>query len=127
MKSQRVKNRRGFTIIEVIIAVLVLSVGLLGLASSSALVTRMISQGQRFSKAAFLGNEKLELLRSMDCSLMTSGSESQENSQYLVTWWPEDITGVNAANAQRIVVTVKSPTGIGYRTDTLSSYVSCKR
>ncbi len=127
MKSQRVKNRSGFTIIEVIIAVLVLSVGLLGLASSSALVTRMIGQGQRFSKVSFLGNEKLELMRSQDCSQMAFGFEWQDNYQYLVTWWPEDITGVAADDAQRLVVGVQSPTGTGYRWDTFTSNVSCKR
>jgi len=35
-------NQRGFTIVEIIIAILVLTVGLLGLVTTAALVTRMI-------------------------------------------------------------------------------------
>jgi len=41
------KQQQGFTLVEVIIAILVLTVGLLGLVTSAALVTRMIGRGQR--------------------------------------------------------------------------------
>ena len=40
------KREQGFTLVEVIIAILVLTVGLLGLVTSAALVTRMIGRGQ---------------------------------------------------------------------------------
>jgi len=36
------KNRQGFTIIEIIIAIIVLTVGVLGMVTTAALVTRMI-------------------------------------------------------------------------------------
>ena len=45
-------NDKGFTVIEVIVAIIILPVGILGLASSAATVTRMIGQGQRFSEAS---------------------------------------------------------------------------
>ena len=48
------KQERGFTIVEVIVAMLVLTVGLLGLVTSAALVTRMIGRGQRSAVAAAL-------------------------------------------------------------------------
>ena len=38
-------SQRGFTIVEIIIAIVVLTVGLLGLVSTAALVTRMIARG----------------------------------------------------------------------------------
>jgi len=41
----RVQGSQGFTIVEVIIAIVVLTIGLLALMSSSALVTRMIARG----------------------------------------------------------------------------------
>jgi len=40
-----VKNNKGFTIIEVIIAIIVLTVGVLGMVTTAALVTRMIGRG----------------------------------------------------------------------------------
>ena len=41
------QREAGFTIIEVMIAVVILTVGLLGLTATSALVTRMLGRGQR--------------------------------------------------------------------------------
>ena len=61
------KNQSGFTIIEIIIAILVLTVGLLGLVTTAALVTRMIGRGQRSSAAAAWSARRLELLRPAGC------------------------------------------------------------
>ena len=45
-------KRRGFTIIEIIIAIIVLTVGVLGMVTTAALVTRMIARGQRSAAAS---------------------------------------------------------------------------
>ena len=116
------KNEKGFTIIEVIIAVIVLSVGLLGLASTSALVTRMIAQGHRYTEIAAMGQGKLEELRVVNCTLMTPGSEIQ--GKYVVAWTTVSIAG---GDGMLIASGVQSPTGTGYRWDVFSSIVSCKR
>lgn len=115
------KNEQGFTIIEVIIAVIVLSVGLLGLASTSALVTRMIAQGHRYTEIAAMGQGKLEELRVVNCT-PSSGSEMQGN--YVVAWTTVSIAG---GNGMLIASGVQSPTGTGYRWDVFSSIISCKR
>ena len=60
-------NQRGFTIVEIIIAILVLTVGLLGLVTTAALVTRMIGRGQRSSAAAGFAQRRLERLRAGAC------------------------------------------------------------
>lgn len=116
------KNEKGFTIIEVIIAVIVLSVGLLGLASTSALVTRMIAQGHRYTEIAAMGQGKLEELRVVDCTSMTSGSETQ--GKYVITWTNSSIAD---GYGMLIEATVQSPTGSGYRSDVFSSIISCRR
>jgi len=54
------KNRRGFTIIEVIIAIIVLTVGILGMVTTAALVTRMIARGQRSAMATAFAARRLE-------------------------------------------------------------------
>ncbi len=63
------KNQRGFTIIEIIIAIIVLTVGVLGLVTTAALVTRMIARGQRSATAASFASRRLERLRAGACVL----------------------------------------------------------
>jgi len=61
------KNQRGFTIIEIIIAIIVLTVGVLGLVTTAALVTRMIARGQRSATAASFASRRLERMRAGAC------------------------------------------------------------
>jgi len=61
------KNQRGFTIIEIIIAIIVLTVGVLGLVTTAALVTRMIARGQRSATAAAFASRRLERMRAAGC------------------------------------------------------------
>lgn len=55
--------RAGFTLVEVMIAVVILSVGVIALVGSSSLVTRMIGQGKRTSAAVQVAASRLEALR----------------------------------------------------------------
>jgi type IV pilus assembly protein PilV len=72
------KSEAGFTIVEVIIAIIVLTVGLLGLVTTAALVTRMIGQGQRTAVASTFASQRMEVLRTAACNaaLRVNGSES---------------------------------------------------
>ena len=45
-------SERGFTLVEVLIAVVVLGIGVTALVGSSALVTRMVGRGASETKAA---------------------------------------------------------------------------
>src|SRR2546422_11644537 len=69
------KREQGFTIVEVIVAILVLTVGLLALVTSAALVTRMIGRGQRSAVAAQYAQRRLEMLRTSGCKSQAGGSE----------------------------------------------------
>jgi prepilin-type N-terminal cleavage/methylation domain-containing protein len=59
--------RSGLTLVEMMVAVVVLAVGLLGLASTSAVVTRQVGGGARQSMAAGVIQSRLEWIRSMPC------------------------------------------------------------
>ena len=61
------QGRGGFTIIEVIIAIMVLTVGILGLVTTAALVTRMIARGQRSAVAGTFAAQRMERLRTAAC------------------------------------------------------------
>ena len=62
-----IKNRKGFTIIEIIIAIIVLTVGVLGMVTTAALVTRMIARGQRSAAATSFAQRRLERMRIAAC------------------------------------------------------------
>lgn len=112
-------QERGFTIVEVLVAVLILSVGLLALASTAALVTRMIGQGDRYTEATTLAGRRIEALRARRCSA-ESGSETQ--GYFTVTWTS---TSIMSGRAKQVAVTVTSPTTKGTRTDTFYSTIVC--
>jgi prepilin-type N-terminal cleavage/methylation domain-containing protein len=61
------QSERGFTIIEIIIAIIVLTVGVLGLVTTAALVTRMIARGQRSAVASAFASRRLERMRVAAC------------------------------------------------------------
>jgi prepilin-type N-terminal cleavage/methylation domain-containing protein len=70
-----VTQEQGFTLIEVIIAVLVLTVGVLGLVTSAALVTRMIGRGHRSAVQVAFSQRRLEMLRSTACTNQATGTD----------------------------------------------------
>jgi prepilin-type N-terminal cleavage/methylation domain-containing protein len=120
------KSERGFTIVEVIIAVLVLTVGILGLVTTSALVTRMIARGQRSANAANFANKRLELLRVTGCKSQTGGRDTlytQTGAPIATNAW----VFTNATNSHwTIVDTLKYVTSKGgWRTDIMETQVSC--
>lgn len=119
-------NERGFTIVEVIIAIIVLTVGLLGLVATSALVTRMIARGQRSASAANFASKRLELLRVTGCKTQTPGKDTlftQSGTAAAINSW----AFTDATNKHwTIVDTLKYQTSKGaWRTDIMETQVSC--
>lgn len=117
-------RERGFTIIEVLIAVLILTVGLLGLVSSGALVTRMIAQGNRFTETSTVANRQFETFRSQwaGTNCAGAGSGSTTTLGFKLTW---NVTSVAAGKARQVQLVVSTPTGRGTRTDTLYRTIPC--
>lgn len=119
------KREHGFTLVEVIIAIMVLTVGLLGLVTSAALVTRMIGRGQRSSVSAAFAARRLEMLRATGCQTQTSGSEVLMRGSA-----PIDSLSWRFASAGpnhwQVVVRSTYQTALGkWRTDSLGTEISC--
>jgi prepilin-type N-terminal cleavage/methylation domain-containing protein len=121
------RREQGFTLVEVIIAIMVLTVGLLVLVNSSALVTRMIAQGQRSAVAATDAARILDSLRTNACAVRNAGSA--------VVWRgavPVDslawryAADPQATNHFRLVLSSKYRTRQGqWRRDSMETYISC--
>lgn len=115
------KSERGFTVVEVLIAVLILTVGLLGMVTTAALTTRMIAQGQRYSEASAIANERFEILRAKSCAEMTGGSA--QLGRFAVSW---TVTPDPANTRRQVDVTVVSPVPGGTRTDRFTTIIACR-
>jgi prepilin-type N-terminal cleavage/methylation domain-containing protein len=73
------RSEQGFTLIEIMLAVIVLSVGVMALVGSSALATRMIGGSNTSSRVAQVASARAELLRATAartaaCGSVTSGT-----------------------------------------------------
>jgi len=74
-RHQQADTRPGFTIVEVLVALVILSIGVLALASTAALVARQMGTSARLSTAASLGQSRLERLASAaSCSAVRGGA-----------------------------------------------------
>jgi len=62
------RSTSGITLVEVLIAIVMLSIGVLALAGSSAQVTRMIGRGKVETQAALRATRRVELLRAIAAS-----------------------------------------------------------
>ena len=56
-------NTRGFTLLEVMIAVIILGLGITALAGGSMLVTRQVGRGKVVTVATQLATQKMDSLR----------------------------------------------------------------
>jgi prepilin-type N-terminal cleavage/methylation domain-containing protein len=57
------RTNSGFTLVEVLIAVVVVGIGIVALAGASSLVTRMIGRGKVETRAAQIASRRMETLR----------------------------------------------------------------
>lgn len=114
-------GQRGFTVVEVLVAMLVLSIGVLGMTLTAALATRMVAEGHRYSAAAAIAHERMEILRSQSCAAMTSGSTS---GTYGVAWTVDAVA--DAVPARELTVSVTSPGTSRGRTYNFSTTVACE-
>lgn len=82
--ESRREGQQGFTIIEVIVAIIVLAVGLLGLAGTTVLVVRQTTLADVTSDRAAALQTTIEKIRATPFDSVTSGSES--TGLYQVAW-----------------------------------------
>ena len=104
------KQRAGFTLVELLVAMMVFAVGMLGLAATAATVTKLMGGAKRQTIASTVAQSRMELLRASPCGALVAGTETSRG----VTnkWTVEPITrGVNVTDT----VTFRSARGVTYK------------
>ena len=120
-----VKNQSGFTIIEIIIAIIVLTVGILGMVTTAAMVTRMIARGQRSAEASAFAARRLERERVASCTAQNNGSETLSRGGVVVATNVWTYTNLGNLNYRLKVKSTYRTTQNKSRSDSTETTISC--
>lgn len=115
-------KNRGFSLVEVMVAMVVLTIGVLGLAASAGAITRLTSEGVRAAGASAVAASRFETLRAQTCTAMTA-SGSVVNGPYTEVW--RVTTPAGAAFSREITVVVSYSNGRRTRYVTYVTERSC--
>jgi prepilin-type N-terminal cleavage/methylation domain-containing protein len=117
----------GLTLIEVLVAIVVLGVGIVALVGGSSMVTRMIGRGKVETRAAQIASRRMESLR-----LSASSSSPRCTAVAFSSGGPAIHDGVteswlvpSAGKLRRVRVTVTYLTVYGPRSAALETGIEC--
>jgi type II secretory pathway component PulJ len=122
----RVAGRSAFTIVEAVVALVVLSVGVLALLGSAALTSRMLGQGRHSTRAGQVAFARIERLRQIAFSTVPActGAEWRSGNAAgggLTESWQ---IGEAAGPARRVIIVVRSGPA-GASSDTVVTGMLC--
>src|SRR5687768_17163679 len=111
--------RDGFTLVEIIVALVVFTTGALGLAAGSAIVAREIGTNGLRSGAALLARSRQEIVQSA-CKASESGTDTQ--GPLISTWTVSPVE----STAVTLTGSVSYFSSRGARTEPYSLTISCQ-
>lgn len=123
-----INNKAGFTIVEVLVAVVVLSVGVIALMGSTAMTTRMIGQGRRTTMAMEVATRRLETLRAIGntTSPPCTGGAFASGGPIATDGVTETWIVPNVGTSRAVSVIVTYARAGGTSTDTLQTVIRCE-
>lgn len=87
-RTARSGGEGGFTIVEVVVAIMILTFGVMGLAGTTALLVRQVTLAQMATERAAALQSVAEQLRATDWNALADGSTTI--GQVDVTWWIDE-------------------------------------
>jgi prepilin-type N-terminal cleavage/methylation domain-containing protein len=107
LTMQTPSRKRGFTIVEVVVAMMIMTVAVLALASTSGLVSKMMLRGHNAEMASAFATRRLDVLRMSGCVARPNGADTLRrgaSSWAAVNTWVWTDAG---KNAYRVKVTTQ--------------------
>ena len=121
------RSASGFTLVEVLVSIVIMAVGIIALAGSSAMVTRMIGRGKVETRVAQAASYRLETLRlaaystSPRCTAPAFANGGPIIANRLTETWVVPAAG----KVRAVQVTVAYRTVRGARTVSLQTRIEC--
>ena len=121
------QRRSGFTLVEALVAVVVVGIGILALMSASSSITRMIGRGQMETRAALAASQRMEVLRSAAgaTSPRCANPAFSSGGPIMVGGVAEKWEVAPTGKVRPIRVTVTYLTVRGLRTASLETRITC--
>jgi prepilin-type N-terminal cleavage/methylation domain-containing protein len=116
----RGRNHRGFTLVELVVAILVITIGVIGLASTAGAVTRQMGGGRRMLIASSVARARLEWFAAQNCTTVTTGSATTRG--IAETW-----TVTQGARSVSVQLSVTYATPRGNRSQSYSARIPCRQ
>jgi prepilin-type N-terminal cleavage/methylation domain-containing protein len=121
------RSSSGLTLVEVLIAIVVLGIGIVALAGGSAMTTRMIGRGKIETRAALVSSARVESLR-----LAAASSNPRCTGAQFASGGPVIHSGVSeswivpgSGKLRRVRVTISYLTVRGIRSAVLQADIRC--
>lgn len=117
------RARRGMSLIELLVAMSILSVGLLAVAGVSGSISRSLGESRNETLAATAAMARFEALAGTDCASLTLGTVTEVTTRgiterYLVT--------DNGNNTRMLIDTVSWKTRRGTRVAAFTTLIPCR-
>ncbi len=123
-------SRRGFTLVEVMVALVLLTLGVMALVGSSAMVSRMIGNGRGSTIAVQVATARLERLRRIAgstaprCSSPQFVTDSATTAGVSERWIVAPATGAGLSRRVSVILAYRDPRGPVR--DTVHTIVLCE-
>ncbi len=108
------RARRGFTVIEMIIAIMVMSIGIMGLAGTARYVAMQMGNGRTQTIAATFATKIADSLSARRCAAIASGSQTKRG--VTITWTVADSIRTKWVTEQVQYTTKSGPKTVNYLT-----------
>lgn len=119
------RKRRGLSVVEVLVALMLVTVGLLGIAGSSTLTVRVVGDATRERAAARRAADRLAQLQSAGCVTAASGTAGDVTGNSPGMLRERWIVINDGMGRTELVDSVRWNTARGERTFTLTSALLC--
>ncbi len=111
-------NRRGMTLIEVMVALTVFTIAVLVLASSGVVAYQTLEHGDDFAHSSSIAQTKLDSLTALGWAALVAQTGSDTVASYPVSW------AVQGSNPRRITMIVERQSFGNTLADTFVTYVA---